>query len=461
MEEFKVKQYAPLDDTFDVIPDQRLRNRLETVIETFANRPNVSIPEATQDRNAMDATYNLFHNPKVNPDGIVATNLDYTLKNLKDASRVLVIQDTTDLNFSGLKNTQGLGHTDSSKSLGLKLHSSLAVLPSGQVAGLLTQQFWTRPLKIKGRTKDRRKREDKDKESYRWQDHHTRARLLLPAGVRMIAMSDREGDIYNWFAQPRDENTDLLVRVGQTTRTVASCEDNSTGTLLQMIESQESKGEHVITVPRADGRPERTAVLEVRFCPMKLQPPRHAKKRSQLREVQVWVVEGREKNPPTGQKPIRWLLVTTEPILTLEDAIRALQEYYLRWRIERFHYVCKSGFGVEDLQLETSGRLANAVAVFSQAAVRVLRLTYLARIEPELDASEEFDEEEIEVLKGLRKIKSNSIMTLVEALRLIAKLGGHLGRKGDGPPGLKVIWKGLKAFGYIIQGHRIAKDDKR
>lgn len=454
--------YNPLNGAPAVLPDKRLCLRLQTMVDCFSTRPDCTIPEATSDRNDMDAAYNFYKNAKVTPGGVVATCLDYTLANLQGCSRVLVIQDSTDLNYSALHDTSGLGYTDGPNTRGLKLHSSLAVGTDGLVAGLLTQQIWTRPFQSKGRAQQRRQRQAIDKESFRWQDHAQQARDLIPEDVLVLHVADREGDIYDWFAAKRSTNTHLLVRVAQAHRVVVDDMTGKRGSLADVVATQPVLGQQVITVPRADERPQRQATLSIRVAPVKLQPPRHASQRSSLVEVAAWVVEAVEEKPAKGVKPIHWRLVTTEAINKLEDAVRTLREYVLRWLIERFHFVCKSGFGIERLQLTRAERLANAVAVYSQAAVRVMRLAYLARVEPEAEASREFTEEEVKVLEaeGQRRKKgaTGPLRSIKEAVAVLARLGGHLGRKGDGPPGVKVLWRGLKALHYMILGFRIGQN---
>ena len=235
-------------------------------------------------------------------------------------------------------------------------------------------------------------------------------------------------------------------------------EDGTGGKLADVVTAQQPSGKHPIEVPRADSRPARRAELTLRVAAMSVQPPRNGKQRSRLRAVPVWVIEAREEGPPAGEKAIHWRLVTTEPVLTGEETLRALREYVLRWLIERFHFVLKSGFGVERLQLEEAGRLANAAAVYSQAAVRLMRLTYLARAEPEAEAGKEFGREELAVLERERDRRAKgacgAVRTVDEAVRVVAQMGGHLGRKGDGPPGLKVLWRGLNALHHLALGFR-------
>jgi hypothetical protein len=461
-----MESYKPLSGSARAIPDKRLQDRLATMLNCFSARPDCTIPEATSNRNDMDATYGFFQNTRVCPGGVVTTCLPYTLANLEGCCRVLSLQDSSDLNYSALASTEGLGYTDGHDTRGLKLHSTLAIrADDGLVAGLLTQQIWSRPFTRKGRAASRRLRQTKDKESYRWQDHAGAARLLVPADKVVIHVADREGDIYDWFATQRPANTHLLVRVAQAHRVVVHGPDGVEGKLAEVVAKQTPLGQHLITVPRADGKPSRQAELSLRVAALEVQPPQNAKQRSKLRPVPVWVLEALEEKPPVGCEAIHWRLVSTEVIGTWEEVVRALREYMLRWLIERFHFVLKCGYRVERLQLETADRLANAVAVYSQTAVRVMRLTYLARTQPEAPASQEFSQEELDVLQAERdcrtKRASGPLRTLAEAVRVVAQLGGHLARKGDGPPGLLVLWRGLKALHHMVLGFRHGQSASR
>jgi hypothetical protein len=458
-----MQAYAPLGAPVLPLPDSRLRQRLELMLQAFGEQPQRSIPQVTGNRNDMDAAYEFFKNQRVCPAAIVASCLGDTLQRLGGCQRLLAIQDTSDLNYSGLEHTPGLGYTDGPGGRGLKLHSTLAVRADGLPLGLLTQQLWARDPQHQGRVQDRRRRDAQDKESFRWHDHARAARQVLPPGATVIHIADREGDIYQWLAADRPANTHLLVRVAQAHRVVVHGPDGREGYLADVVRAAPVLGRHALRVPRADDKPARQAVLTVRVAALQVQPPRHAKQRRRLRPVPVWGIEAWEEHPPPGSRALCWRLVTTEPGGGWEEALRALREYGLRWLIERFHYVLKSGCQIEQLQLSEADRLANAVAVYSQVAVRVLRLTHLLRVEPEGPATAEFSAPERVVLQGCRQRQSRGrevgpLPTIAEAVRVLARLGGHLGRRGDGPPGVKVLWRGLQCLHDLVLGYRIAQD---
>lgn len=460
--------YAPLIAR-DGLGDVRLIRRLDTMKDQFTAQPDCPIPQATGGRRDMDATYDFFKNPRVRPEGIVSQSLGEVLPRLGGLTRVLVAQDTTDCNYASLTETTGLGYTDGSNTRGLLVHSSLAMTTTGLPLGLLTQQIWTRDPALKGKTKDRRKRDAEDKESYRWADHAAAARSVLPAELCVVHVADRESDIYDWMAAERPPNTHLLIRVAQGSRTVVHGPNGDEGELSAVVRAQTPLGRHQLEVPRGDGEPARPATVSVRVAVVEVAPPLHAKCRSQLPNVKVWVIEAWEEDPPAGEEALRWCLLTTEEVVTLDDAVGKLGDYALRWRIERFHFALKQGCKVEALQLDTAERLANAVAVYSQVAVRLLRLTYLGRQKEETPVEQEFTPVEVEVLDCCRQRQerrpSARVRTIREAIRVIAMLGGHLGRKGDGPPGVKTLWRGLRrltdqVIGYQINRLEVKKDTR-
>lgn len=461
-----MRLYTPLQPTH-ALPDVRLERRLSFMIDQFSSQPNATIPQATEERKHMDAAYAFFKHARVQPDSILHSCLAQTRLRLQNHSRVLVIQDTSEANYSTLNDTDDLGYTNGSNVQGLLIHSSLAVAADGLPLGLLTQQIWTRDPAHKGDTKKRRQRATTDKESFRWMDHAAAARAVLDPGVTVVHIADREGDIYDWLAAPRSAKSHLLIRVAQANRTVVYGPDDESGKLSAVVGSQTPLGHHTLEIPRADDRPSHQVVLTLRVAAVRIAPPLHAKNRKSLSEVPVCVIEAVEENPPAGQKGLCWRLVSTESVTKLEEAVSALGDYALRWRIERFHYVLKQGCQVERLQLGTADRLSNAIAVYSQVAVRLLRLAYLARVSPEAQATEEFNAVELEVLsRGLRGKRSGArVRTIGEAVRAIARLGGHLGRKKDHPPGTKVLWRGLqrlhdRTIGFQMLQPTSSQDDR-
>ena len=215
-----------------------------------------------------------------------------------------------------------------------------------------------------------------------------------------------------------------------------------------------------VCVPRKDGQPGRQATLAVRYGAFALQPPSTHPRRQELPTLPLRTLLVEEVNAPAGVKPLQWLLLTTLLIESFADAERLVRWYTYRWRIERYPFTLKSGCRLEELQLETAERLRRALALYAMAAARLLHLTYLARQEPEAPCEPAVSAEEWEVL--WRQFRPGEALPaqpppLREAIRWIGRLGGFLGRKGDGEPGVKALWRGLRQLQAMVIGFRLAK----
>ena len=221
----------------------------------------------------------------------------------------------------------------------------------------------------------RRKRPLQDKESARWVDVTREVADSVPAATRVIMIGDRESDIFDLFLLSTS-NYDFLIRAAWNRRL-----DQSQDYLWHAVETAPVLGSTTIKVPRADERPEREATFTLQTALVALRAPHHRMK-ERLPAPTLNALLIREQSPTEGAKPLEWMLLTTLPINTLGDALRCLTWYTYRWRVERYHYILKSGCQVQKLQLETKDRLMRAVAVYSIVASRLLWLTYHARQTP-------------------------------------------------------------------------------
>lgn len=176
--------------------------------------------------------------------------------------------------------------------------------------------------------------------------------------------------------------------------------------------------------------------------------------------VSVNVILVTEIDPPAGVKPIRWLLLTTLPVTNLAQAMTCIRYYTLRWLIERYHYTLKSGCQIEQLQLQTAERIKRAFATYSVVAWRLLWITYLARMEPEISCEVCLEPDEWQALACDRlggRVPPKQPPTLGQAVLWIARLGGFLARRGDGFPGVKTIWRGLSRLADLVSMWRLLR----
>jgi hypothetical protein len=438
--------------------DQRLNQRLVKLVDDLLRAPEASVPEASGDWAATKAAYRFWDNRRVDPDDIHAAHRDVTLERI-DAHRhepLLVIQDTTSFDFTDHPDTTGLGYLAHRKRFGFWLHTALAVTCAGVPLGPLHQSTWTRDPKTLGKRALRNKKETADKESQRWLDALAATEAALPQGQTVITVADREADFYDLFAAQRRPGSHLLIRA-KPRRRVRQGE----GLLSRAVRATEAAGTMTGELRRGDDRPLRQAVLTIRFATVDIAPPSTHLRRKELPHLRLTAILAEEENPPAGQEPVRWWLLTTLPITGWADAMQAVAWYTLRWLVERDHYVLKSGCRIEQLQLETAERLQRALATYAVVAWRLLWLTYEARRQPEASCEGVLTPEQWQVLHQVVKKTDRmpaSPPSLHEAVRQIARLGGFLARKGDGEPGVKTIWRGLRRLDDLVTGSRLSRD---
>lgn len=430
--------------------EKRLEERAMKIIRAFSQNPTASIPEFCGDWAATKAAYEFYKNPVVAPERFLTSQAQATAQRAKQYDQILILQDTTSFNFSDHPATEGLGPLENEKCHGFLTHSSLAVTPEGVPLGLLAQQSWVRDENEIGKRHQRHQRAIEEKESYKWLQGLTESAAALPASTQAIVVSDRESDIFEYFVHPRPERVELLVRACRERRLT---EDN--GHLWSTVRTSPVRGKILVEVSRTASQPARTAECQVQFKRVKLRPP---KKRSahqpKLEPVVLWAVLVREMKPPPGLEALEWLLLTTLEINNFDQACQLITYYTRRWLIERFHFVLKSGCALEQRQLAHGERLIRFLALANVVAWRLLWQTYLGRIEGTLPCTAVLAEYEWQALYSFihkTAVIPNEIPSLAQTIRWIAQLGGFLGRKSDGQPGVKVLWRGWRRLFDITQ----------
>jgi hypothetical protein len=450
------------------LPDERLRQRLILMATQFGNHPTASIPEACGDWADTKAAYRFFDNEAVESPALLAAHHQATRERIKPHPVVLVPQDTTAFTFSHHPQTQGLGPIghQADGAQGLLRHQALALTEGGEALGVIFARFWARDPKDFHKAQKRYERTVAEKESSKWRAgwQATVALARQVPQTQFISLCDREGDVYELMQAAVETdcpNAGLLVRLQHNRKVKSAAVEESAerpwGKLDACLRSQPVAATLRIQVPRQEDRPARPAVLEVRFCAVRLHPP---KRKPHLPALPVYAVEARETAPPKGEAAIGWQLLTTWPVTTASEAIRCVQWYAKRWQIEVFHKVLKSGCRVEQRQLESAERLQRMLGVYVVVAWRILALTIAAREHPELPVNIWLEEAEWQTLacwvnRALTPLKAPP--TVNEAVLWIAKLGGFLARKGDGMPGPICLWRGLRRLRDLTAGFMLAK----
>lgn len=425
--------------------DARLDKRLSRLVEALAAKPAASVPEACGSWPATKAAYRFWDSPRVSPDAIREVHTQSTLERAQGRPVVLAIQDTTELNFTGHPAMKGTGYLDHPSQRGLKVHSVLLATTQGVPLGIIHQQVWTRDPETKGKKHQRQRRETKDKESQRWLTALEATQELLAPGSEVVTIADREADIYDLLAMPRRPGSHLLIRATHNRRV-----NHPARYLWEAMGRSPVQGQLVLELNRKDNQPPRRATLTIRYETLAIQPPALRRAKEHLSPVPVQVILAQEENPPPFRgkvQPVCWLLFTTQPVTIFQQAVECLRWYSYRWLIERYHYVLKSGCRLEELQLQEAQRVYRALATYCIVAWRLLWLTYQARQSPDIPCDTVLALHEWQSLYCT--IHKTSVPparppSLCQAVRWIAQLGGFLGRKGDGEPGVKTIWRGLR-----------------
>lgn len=424
--------------------DQRLNRRAGQVLEALWSKPSASIPGACGGWAETKAAYRLFDHPQVTAQQVLEPHYQASVERMKAHEVVLCLQDTTELDYTG-QHIAGLGPLNYETRQGLYLHPTLAVTPERVCLGVLDAWCWAREPGSLGQ-KSPSHRPIEEKESIRWLEGYQRVNELAAelAQTQLVYVADREGDIYELFAEgeaaraPGQRSADWLIR-GDHDRCLADG-----GKLKQTVAEAPAIAQIRFDLPSRQGGKARSVQQVLRVARVRLKPPYRAGR--QLAEVTVTVVLAEEPSPPRGQSPVSWLLLSNRVVDNAEQAVELLSWYLCRWQVEIFFKIIKSGCRVEELQLEKLERLEPVLAFYLIIAWRVLYLTVLGRCCPDLNCEVVFAQEEWHAVYIVthRQPPPEQPPSLNEMIRLVAGFGGFLNRKGDGFPGAETLWIGLQ-----------------
>lgn len=446
--------WAASELQFADLGDKRRNKRLVRLVEDLAAQPSASVPQASGDWAATQAAYEFWSSRRIKAQSIGEAHQKSTLERAKQHSIIIGIQDTTELNFTHHPSKQGMGYLDNANSRGLKVHSVLCSSVNGVPLGVLHQQVWARDLAELGKKHQRHKKLTQDKESQRWLSALDATGSLIPQETTVVTVADREADIYDLLVLPRRPNCELLIRATHNRQVKRNAEALQVERLHQVMRQTPACGQLTLELRRHPEREPRCATLTVRTTTLEFQPPLTHIERERLEPVSLQVILAIEDNPPPGMEPVCWLLLTTLSVSCFEHVVECLRWYSYRWLIERYHYVLKSGCRLEQLQLVSSDRIHKALATYTIVAWRLLWVTYLARYHPETPADTVLATHEWQALYcTIHKTPQPALSppSLNTCVRWIAQLGGFLARKGDGEPGVKTIWQGLRRLHDIAQ----------
>lgn len=444
------------DEFGDVdLGDLRRNARLVHLATVLGARPSASLPDACDDLATLKAAYRFFDTDDIRAEAILASHTQSTLRRMQTVPLVLAVQDTTYLDWTHHPATTGLGPLAAKTHQGLLAHTTLALTPEHVPLGLLQQQVWARDPHVV-RDGDHKQRSITDKESQKWL---TSLEAVIAAKAHcptshIVSVGDRQADVYDLFLLERPPLVELLVRAAQDRKA-----DHEETYLWAAMATAPLAATVTLKLGKRGQQLARLATVRVRWRSVTLWPPT-SRAKDKLPSVTVWAVWAVETQPPEGVEPVEWLLLTTVPISTTDEALERLSWYACRWGIEVWHKILKSGCRIEDRQLETAARLTRCLAVYSVIAWRIMYATLLARSAPDLACTVLVDEDEWQALYcriHRVAVAPTKPPTLRQAVRWIAQLGGFLGRKRDGEPGVTVMWKGFQHLVDIVAMYRIMR----
>lgn len=435
MHTISVKDFPGLD-----LGDIRRNERFVSIINNISRQPGSSIPRQNENWYGTKATYEFFKNEDVSLESLQKAIELYGGSKVKGMERVLVSHDFCQVSYDDLQ-AEGLGYLAHKDGRGIITYNSIAITEEGIPLSLLYQQSFTRPVEELGKTQRRKTTAYEDKESYHWYKGINAVNEQLGNQIQKIHIADREADIYELFFCAYQTGTDLLIRAKHNRKL------NDGNALWDAVAMQDTAATIELTIPDKTGNKRVGIIVEVRYHAVEILRPRdsineyesvcmHAIELKQISAKQEW-----------QQELVHWKLLTTLSINDVSEALQCVKWYCYRWLIERFHYVLKSGTKIEELQLHKASSLQKAIHVYSLAAMQIMQLVYQSRQTPDVSCEVVLTKEQWAVLYIL--IHKTNILpaqppSLGDAVKWIGRLGGHLGRKSDGPPGLKTVWLGYQ-----------------
>lgn len=434
--------------------DQRLTDRLVAVADQMLRHPDGSFPDKFKNPADLDGFYNLMANPKVTHAQVLAAHYAHTL----DAMRahpgvVLLVHDTTVLDYSGLTAIAELGQVGDGHGRGYYCHNSLAVTPQRQVLGLAQQILHTRRRVPKGETRAARRRRP-DRESRLWKKA-SQAIPAAPLGQLWVDVADRGADVLEFMDHEAAAGKHFVVR-SQHNRRVRIRRDGQwqTTKLHDYVRTRPAQGTRTVAVPAGPGRPARTAVVGVAWEEVELLPSRQPRGEERGVPVRVWVIRVWELQPPTGGEALEWILLTNVAVACLADACERVDWYYCRWVIEEYHKAQKTGCAIERMQFSYAARLQPEIAVLSVVATWLLQLRDASRdpVQQAEPAAKWVPALWLEVLAVWRHGELRPDWTVRDFFMALARLGGHQNRTHDHPPGWLVLWRGWTELQTMAAG---------
>jgi transposase-like protein/transposase Tn5 family protein len=440
------KNFATVD-----LRDRRLTKRLIQSAAKIAAHPEKPFNQVF-DWNELRGFYNVCHKEAATLAAIQGPHWQQTRQEMGQHPLVLILHDTSEMDFTEHTALQGAGPIGDGNGRGFLQHNSLAVLPEPrQVLGLAYQQWYVRKEAPKDEHTSQRKR--RERESELWL-RGIEATGRPPEGVCWVDVGDRGADIYEAMVASQAQGHDFLFRVTQNRQVWTTPERGELSNLRDFACSLAGQGRDVVAIPARGGRAAREAEVTLAAAPVWIPAPSGTLQRATQPVIAAWVVRIWEPNPPKGVEGLEWILITSAPTQTIDELRERRDWYACRWLVEVFHDIEKNGCSEEDRRFETAERMEACLAILSLVAVRIFQMRTALNSQPDEPAEQVATREEIQVVRRVTKHRKGSF-TVKDFVRGVAHLGGFLGRKHDGDPGVKTLWRGYQRLQDLLLGYQL------
>ncbi len=411
--------------------------------------PEQTIPQQMKSPKETKAAYRFFGDEAYQYEDLIRPHWEQTRAAAGQGGVVLMVQDRTELDYTKYEQTiQGLAPIGDNRGQGILMNSVLSIRPSPrEILGIAYQEPFFR--KYHPRQETRTQRAKREKESDVWM-HAVHAIGPAPQGALWVHVGDRDSDIYAFFTACQQEHGQFLVRAKEDRRMLTP--QGEVDHLLQFARQLPPVEERPFHLPARHGKPARDTQVKLAFAPLTLLA---GWMNAKARPISTWVIRVWEESLSQGIEPIEWVLLTSVPTQTLEQAWERVEWYSCRWLVEEFHQCLKTGCQIEARRLEEASSLLRLLGIIAPLAVQLLSIKVQARLHPDLPASQVLPADLVHLVAQLSD-RSPAELTLHLFWRLVAQQGGYLGRKRDGPPGWRSLWHGWSYIQTLLRGYRLA-----
>ena len=441
--EWARRQFGSID-----LGDQRRDRRVVAMAAHLVRNPSASLPTQMGSPKALKAAYRVLGEEDVSYGTLMAPHWEQTRRVASQERLVLMVQDTTEIDHTHHPTTKGLGPIGDNRGYGYLLHTVLAVVPKPRrVLGIAHQEPFLRQAAPRESCNQRRCR---SRESQVW-SRAAQAVGAAPENSLWVHVGDRYSDIFEFMATCLESGSDFLVRAAQDR--CMETEDGTQDYVISFARRLPAQGERLTEVPARKRRPARTARVQISFSPITILPPKGGPFRESL---SVWGVRVWEPEPPAGEdEPLEWILLTSVMTRIVDEAWERVDWYKCRWISEDYHQCLKTGCSIEKRQLREKDRLLRLLGLLAPVALRLLQLRDIVRLSPDAPAISTLPKDLVQVVAHLAEAPLESL-TMKDFWWAVAQQGGFLGRRRDGPPGWKTIWRGWLHVQTLLEGVRLA-----